>query len=847
MKEEWKGVLHSTWLKIVLIAIITIPMLYAGIFLGSMWDPYGNTGDIPVAVVNHDEQVTYNGTSLDVGNELVKNLKENDSMKFSFVDDSEAMDGLKDGTYYMVITIPSDFSRNATTLLDEHPEKMKLEYTTNPGSNYIATKMDDSAMAKIKDNVSASVTKTYADTLFSQVQELSSGLKDASDGSGQLKDGVATAQDGSKLINDNLKTLASSTLTFEDGTDTLVQGLSAYTQGVASADAGAQQLYAGISSLYQNSSALINGATQLKDGSTQLQSGIEGYTAAVDQLDQSSQLLASKNTTLRNGVNQLAQGSEALYQGSNAVLSGMKTMSNSIGDSLEQNQTALTVLQKGNQQSAAMMSQLANSAQQLKPMIDQASEQQQTTIDTLKSIQTADTVSQQKLDAVIQGMEKTNADYTALSQSLGQLAQSGDSLTQLLQGDAQMLTGLSEGLQNVKANLDAQGTTPETTGLIQGMQSINDNLSMVTNSLQGEQGLVNGIKAYTDGVNALSQGADKINQNSAALQSGAQQLVAVTTQLNDNVPALSTGITQLLDGSKSLSIGTNTLTGNNETLLNGAAALQSGSVQLHSGADQLAQGSDTLVSGLVQLKDGTSTLQTSLEAGAKKSNVNMTNDTTEMMASPVELNHQEINTVENNGHAMAPYMMSVGLYVACMAFTLMYPLLKNNIHTKSGFKLWLSKAGVMYVISTVMAIVMISALMLVNGLSPYQTALTFGVAVVVAAAFMSMIVFFSITCGKIGSFIVLIFMVLQLGGAAGTYPIETSSTFYHIIHPFMPFSYSVDAFRHTLAAGGDITMDILVFVAMILVFSVLSILFYYWKAGISEEQYEQTMLAKFHS
>ena len=66
----------------------------------------------------------------------------------------------------MVITIPSNFSKNATTLLDKNPKKMVLNYTTNPGTNYVASKMDDSAIAKIKAEVSASVTKTYAETIF---------------------------------------------------------------------------------------------------------------------------------------------------------------------------------------------------------------------------------------------------------------------------------------------------------------------------------------------------------------------------------------------------------------------------------------------------------------------------------------------------------------------------------------------------------------------------------------------------------------------------------------------------------------------------------------------------------
>lgn len=75
IKKEWSAFLKNWWLIIVAIAIIAIPSIYSGVFLGSIWDPYGNTGNIPVAVVNEDQKVTYNGTTLDVGNELANNLK----------------------------------------------------------------------------------------------------------------------------------------------------------------------------------------------------------------------------------------------------------------------------------------------------------------------------------------------------------------------------------------------------------------------------------------------------------------------------------------------------------------------------------------------------------------------------------------------------------------------------------------------------------------------------------------------------------------------------------------------------------------------------------------------------
>ena len=95
IKKEWSAFRKNWWLKIVAVAIIAIPSIYAGVFLGSIWDPYGNTKEIPVAVVNEDKKVEYNDSTLNVGKELAKSLQNNDSMDFKLVDSKTADQGLK--------------------------------------------------------------------------------------------------------------------------------------------------------------------------------------------------------------------------------------------------------------------------------------------------------------------------------------------------------------------------------------------------------------------------------------------------------------------------------------------------------------------------------------------------------------------------------------------------------------------------------------------------------------------------------------------------------------------------------------------------------------------------------
>ena len=84
IKNEWKSLWNNKILIIVVMAIIVIPVIYAGLFLKSMWDPYGNLDKLPVAVVNNDKSVEYNGKTLSVGSDMVDELKDNDSLDFHF-------------------------------------------------------------------------------------------------------------------------------------------------------------------------------------------------------------------------------------------------------------------------------------------------------------------------------------------------------------------------------------------------------------------------------------------------------------------------------------------------------------------------------------------------------------------------------------------------------------------------------------------------------------------------------------------------------------------------------------------------------------------------------------------
>ena len=751
-----------------------------------MWDPYGNSGDLPVAVVNKDKAVEYNDKKLDVGDQLVKKLKDNDSLDFHFVNSKEANKGLKDGDYYMVITIPSNFSKNATTLLDKNPKKMVLNYTTNPGTNYVASKMDDSAIAKIKAEVSASVTKTYAETIFTSIGTMSDGFAEASDGTQQLSDGMTQLEDGNKTISDNLKVLASSSLTFKDGTNTLTKGLKDYTNGVVTVN---------------------NGIYQLK-------TGVSDYTSGVSQALVGANQLVENNTELNAGVKALGEGAEKLVAGNQQVVDGVKKLQENLETSkktMAASQDSLTQLSDGK-------TSLDNYATLIKTLNASGDAQKQGIASKLLT----SGMSRAEIDAY--GL--TN--YFPVDKYKDGVASYMDSVATYTTGASTAINTLSSSTKSSLKDLDVAlngGTltdgTKVPTGLVSGTQTVQAGLNEVNAKVNGgkyvtvdndgnikqvtvdsKDALVAGVQAYTAGVDSLQKGLTQIADNNTALTSGVDQLTS----------------------------GTSTLVSNNATLMNGANQLSDGAGQISDGASKLAAGSDTLGDGIKSAADGVTTLNDALKSGAEESQIDSTDKTTDMVATPVETSHKEISKVENNGHAMAPYMMSVGLYVTCLAFALMYPIRHGIKKAENAWKYWASKATVMYTVSTLAAIVMVTALRLINGFEPVNLGLTYLLAILVSAAFMSLVMLLSLTTGFIGDFLLLVFMIVNLGGSAGTYPLDTGLAIYKAIHKFVPYTYSVDGFRKTISmTAPSISVEIAVFAGILIVCSLLTVVYFKYK------------------
>ena len=597
VKAEFENIAKHKILTATICAMMIIPFLYSVFFLKSVWDPYGNTGHLPVAVVNKDQSVKFQSKNFAVGDQLVDQLKENDDLDWHFVSAKKAQYGLSHKKYYMVITIPENFSKNATTVLNKKPKKMELTYKTNDSLNYIGEVISKQGATQVNASVKESVSEAYADTMFKVIKKVGGGFKTAANGAKKLSDGSKTLSDGLNTytagvdtVNKGVQTLKGSVPALTSGvgqlytgSNALKNGINTYTAGVDTVNGGVQTLKgsvpvlkSGVSQLYTGSStlkdgvanytkgtnrvadgiaqinsnvpALTVGATQLVSGTDELKKGVSGYTdgasqinAGLTQLDANSALL-NKSVA---GLSELPQGVAATYVLNSTINAGLKQIDTNELDSMV---SSMADVQSKKEQIAKLSGTLAT----IKANIGTLNTELATAKTGIATVNNAKTefnkAMTQYLTEIATNSVKSNASATTAQADIDKVLNSGtlsedqknalnDAKTQI----SAIQTNNDNTLQavnNLKAAAQTFNTTTEKvlSGLNNLMSSV-DKLKGGLASVDGTIDTANKLLAESDDLtNAESQA--KVKKLSAAvksLQSLSANAVQISTAVNSGV------------------------------------------------------------------------------------------------------------------------------------------------------------------------------------------------------------------------------------------------------------------------------------------------------------------------
>ena len=872
MLKEWKAILKKPTFIIVMIGISLIPALYNIIFLSSMWDPYGKLSDLPVAVVNHDKEVSYNGNSMSIGKDMVSNLKENKTLDFHFVDEEEGKKGLEDGDYYMVVTLPSDLSEKAASILTNHSEQMQINYQTSSGHSFIASKMSDSAMTQLKQNVSTNVTETYTKALFNKMIDLKDGMSQAASGSEKLTDGANQLVAGNQTLTTNLHSLAASSLTFSNGTEQFTKGLSSYISGVeqlhlglgnfnsglvtytgavSQLDSGLGQLsfkspelVGGINQLYTGVESYTGGVSQLNAGLNQFSSGVSAYTNGVGNLATGANQLSNQSATLRMGVEQLSEGIQQLSSKLDAS-SEQKDQINQLSSGLNQLNQAIQNIDVGDtKQLDSVLSSIVSLSNQ---MLASAQSDKATTLANIQSTAAYQSLTSEQQTEISDSVSQNSTDSIQSVQSIVALVQD-------LQGSLENLQNQSSNLSILKnqANQVLPLASTSLTGVSSGLTEIQG--AVTSKLVPVSQSIASGVNAYTTGVDKVSQDASQLSEKNTTLTGSLDQLVSGSTTLIQKSSNLTEGVGQLVEktpelvsGIEKLSTGSNQLNQKSQELIAGVDKLQSGSSQLAdksskliSGASQLESGANKLADGAGKLAEGGTKLTSGLEglqigvaslgqglgnASDQLKSASTESQNAEILSNPLNLSKTDNDQVPVNGIAMAPYMISVALFVATISTNMIFAKLPSGRHPESRWAWLKSRAEINGIIAVLAGILVYGGVHLI-GLTANHEMRTFILIILTSLVFMSMVTALTTWNSRIGAFFSFILLLLQLASSAGTYPLALINNFFRAINPWLPMSYSVLGLRQTISMTENIHHQVIFLVVILALFTGLGMLAY---------------------
>lgn len=304
-RNDLKGISRNILVLVIVIGLCALPALYAWFNIYANWDPYGNTGNIAIAVVNLDEGWTKDdGTTVNMGDGVVESLKQKDTIGWKFLNsEDKAVEGVKSGKYYSALVIDEQFTYSMYHGVAQNIENPKITYYLNDKKNAVATKITDSAASTVKASINKQFIQVLAEQVFTETNSISSEMSQ--------KNSVGQFIAKLEAVSDNLKQYDEMITTFMDGNAALSK-VSDETSG-ALVD-GQDKISAGNDKLEQSKKDLSSTQTSFNEFNENIKSTLNSIEASINSI--STQIgdakLAQDAQTLQNDIKNISQTSQQL-------------------------------------------------------------------------------------------------------------------------------------------------------------------------------------------------------------------------------------------------------------------------------------------------------------------------------------------------------------------------------------------------------------------------------------------------------------------------------------------------------------------------------------------------------
>ncbi|WP_180947304.1 YhgE/Pip domain-containing protein [Gardnerella vaginalis] len=463
-----------------------------------------------------------------------------------------------------------------------------------------------------------------------------------------------------------------------------------------------------------------------------------------------------------NGAGALHEGSKSLQGGINKLADG----SNKLSASLRKLQGGLGELQKGantlteaNARSKEGAQYLAQKTQDLANGAQQLSE----------------------------GTQRLSAATDEFYEGAQKLAASSNELEEHVKaGNAETKTKL--------AGLLMQAQNPAVTkeDVLANLQSLAEGLGENSNLLETN-------------LSALSAGADKLSDGSLQIKGGADAI-------SQGFEAVNTGSNKLAAGANSLAEGLAQVSNGSEKLNNGVNAAAQGSAKIVNGSDQLNSGAKKLSDNTPKLVEGAKKLHDGLKDAQKSGKINNIKQKSKMMSAPVALKEHDYSHVENYGTGFAPYFISIGLWVGALMATFVLRVMDRRaiLNGMNPLKSALISFTPFVIMGVVQAVILMGVVHGALKLQIDNVAAFYALGIIASIVFMAIMQMIMVVFKIPGRIVAIVLLMLQITSSAGTFPVQMTPSFFRVVHPYLPMTYSILGLRQAMAGknSGAITSSI---------------------------------------
>ena len=780
-KNDFRALTRHFFAFLIILAILFLPALYAWFNIYAFWDPYGKTGDVSIAVVCNDrDYMDEDGKIINIGNQLVEELKQDEKIGFVFLDDADkAVDDLYAGKYYAAVIIEPDFTYNMYNFLKEDMFSPTINFYQNEKTNAIAVKVVEAAGDKVKQSVNKAYIQAIVETLFGKFNTFSEGVQ------------------GDNTINMLRNTLAKIDKNLAQYDDTIDQFVAANNSLVGTLNnsnstidytihlLGNERINISKQVSYiestKNDIALIN--DEVNNLLTGLQDSVQNAIYKLDRLYNGGE----DPDTVKETLKEL----ERQYQ----ELIDYLTHSGISGPEAED---ALSALNRIRDKITQLREQLgmnaqndANAADQLKadynevtvPMVytavtgydyDDLANAQKTeqSMDTMMTFMADD--AEQRIVNIQNNVEiaKTTTDDNTREKAL--TAAKNDSVIV-----SQELSALGTAMDAVE---DAAGATDKkaSTAAAQAAGSTKDAGEIFDDILNGNRDI--------DLVEYLQVISDLLGNARVALTEIVYpSITTLLTNLQDSLGDLSSVLLDLSDVMGKVppivSELSNTFGAVNNALVQVKDLISSYRTRI---ADALGVlNGDTEDTRLQQVLDFMDVDPQSIA---------------EFLASPVTIRAESVYPVESYGAAMAPFYSMLAIWVGCI---ILNAILKVDTPIEligaTSRQKFFGRYLIFALLSLIQTMVIMGGDLLIFGMDCAHPGL-FLLSGVVTSLTCSMLAYsMAIAFGNIGKALFVVFLIIQIAGSGGSYPIELLPDFFQQVYLFFPFPYAINAMREAIA------------------------------------------------